>query len=235
MQDQLNITKQNQPKPDSKLEENLHILPKFGKDEEFPDPLKPKQKFKGVADAAQAAFESAAYAAAAARAAVELSRSESQDPDDQNSPRTPSKNVSDTHDSFKVMPQFKDKEIRLENQGQKFNRNTEELQKPKYGSSSNSGAETLKNNTMSMDTVGEADPFEKELVFDESDDETTNTQNSSQFTIQESPGFHASLDVGPGTKHLMSNAVAGLKNQNSTNLELENKPFSVRTRQVRGY
>ncbi|EYU29960.1 hypothetical protein MIMGU_mgv1a011015mg [Erythranthe guttata] len=38
------------------------------------------RKYKDVADAAQAAFESAAYAAAAARAAVELSRSESTDP-----------------------------------------------------------------------------------------------------------------------------------------------------------
>ncbi|KAL1568459.1 hypothetical protein AAHA92_00074 [Salvia divinorum] len=37
-------------------------------------------KYKDVADAAQAAFESAAYAAAAARIAVELSRSESGDP-----------------------------------------------------------------------------------------------------------------------------------------------------------
>ncbi|XP_052195725.1 uncharacterized protein LOC127803504 isoform X2 [Diospyros lotus] len=42
------------------------------------------RKFRDVAHAAQVAFESAAYAAAAARAAVELSRSESQDkgPDD---------------------------------------------------------------------------------------------------------------------------------------------------------
>ncbi|KAK6133830.1 hypothetical protein DH2020_032423 [Rehmannia glutinosa] len=38
------------------------------------------RKYKDVADAAQAAFESAAYAARAARAAVELSRSESTDP-----------------------------------------------------------------------------------------------------------------------------------------------------------
>lgn len=38
-----------------------------------------RTKYKDVADAAQAAFESAAYAAAAARAAVELSRSESAD------------------------------------------------------------------------------------------------------------------------------------------------------------
>ncbi|OWM89363.1 uncharacterized protein LOC116201894 [Punica granatum] len=42
---------------------------------ELSDSFKSRQKYKGVADAAQAAFESAAYAAAAARAAVELSRS----------------------------------------------------------------------------------------------------------------------------------------------------------------
>lgn len=38
-----------------------------------------RRKYRDVADAAQAAFESAAYAAAAARIAVELSRSESSD------------------------------------------------------------------------------------------------------------------------------------------------------------
>lgn len=38
-----------------------------------------RRKYRDVADAAQAAFESAAYAAAAARIAVELSRSESAD------------------------------------------------------------------------------------------------------------------------------------------------------------
>lgn len=42
------------------------------------------RKYKDVADAAQAAFVSAAYAAAAARAAVELSQSNHQ-PDDQDS------------------------------------------------------------------------------------------------------------------------------------------------------
>ncbi|KAL6577689.1 hypothetical protein OROMI_010017 [Orobanche minor] len=46
-----------------------------------------RRKYKDVAEAAQAAFESAAYAAAAARAAVELSRSDSIDPG--GSPHTP--------------------------------------------------------------------------------------------------------------------------------------------------
>ncbi|KAI4302225.1 hypothetical protein MLD38_038003 [Melastoma candidum] len=46
----------------------------------------PTRKFKDVADAAQAAFQSAAHAAAAARAAVELSRSAPQDPENQTGP-----------------------------------------------------------------------------------------------------------------------------------------------------
>ncbi|KAF7124381.1 hypothetical protein RHSIM_Rhsim12G0082500 [Rhododendron simsii] len=46
--------------------------------------LKGTRKYKDVTDAAEEAFKSAAYAAAAARAAVELSRSESHDPADQN-------------------------------------------------------------------------------------------------------------------------------------------------------
>ncbi|XP_041007543.1 IST1 homolog [Juglans microcarpa x Juglans regia] len=51
---------------------------------EFPESMTARKKYRDVAAAAQEAFESAAYAAAAARAAVALSRSESQDndPDD---------------------------------------------------------------------------------------------------------------------------------------------------------
>ncbi|KAK4771927.1 hypothetical protein SAY86_013702 [Trapa natans] len=55
------------------------------------DSLKAKQKYKDVVDAAQAAFESAAYAAAAARAAVELSRSNGSFGLDSPSSRSPRK------------------------------------------------------------------------------------------------------------------------------------------------
>lgn len=59
---------------------------------EVSDSFKAREKYKDVADAAQAAFESAAYAAAAARAAVELSRSDT--PRGPNDPSSPSpKNV----------------------------------------------------------------------------------------------------------------------------------------------
>lgn len=61
---------------------SLPVGIQYEKIEGFSDSVETRRKYKDVADAAQAAFESAAYAAAAAKAAVELSRSDSQDPDD---------------------------------------------------------------------------------------------------------------------------------------------------------
>ncbi|XP_076906336.1 uncharacterized protein LOC143562412 [Bidens hawaiensis] len=54
----------------------------------FSESRKGKKKYRDVEDAAQAAFESAAYAAAAARAAVELSRSRSFGSDNPDSPNS---------------------------------------------------------------------------------------------------------------------------------------------------
>lgn len=84
MQEQLKDKRQNQLEPKTREEQNLHILNEGGRYGELSDSFKSTQKYKDVADAAQAAFESAAYAAAAAKAAVQLYRSESHDPDDQN-------------------------------------------------------------------------------------------------------------------------------------------------------
>ncbi|KAE8709305.1 Gag protease polyprotein [Hibiscus syriacus] len=57
-------------------------------DQRLTESIKARKKYRDVADAAQEAFESAAYAAAAARAAVELSRigPQDSDPDDQSDP-----------------------------------------------------------------------------------------------------------------------------------------------------
>ncbi|CAI9096236.1 OLC1v1032333C1 [Oldenlandia corymbosa var. corymbosa] len=55
--------------------------------EEFTESVRLRTEYKDVAAAAQAAFESAAYAAAAARAAVQLSRSDSQDPHNPKGPK----------------------------------------------------------------------------------------------------------------------------------------------------
>ncbi|OVA05005.1 protein of unknown function DUF292 [Macleaya cordata] len=84
--DELN-QKQNQPEPyrptanldDARLGDETHdLIQEMDPNEQFSGSQRAR-KYRDVASAAQAAFESAAYAAAAARAAVELSRSESYD------------------------------------------------------------------------------------------------------------------------------------------------------------
>ncbi|KAI4357839.1 hypothetical protein L6164_001762 [Bauhinia variegata] len=209
-----NIQKQNEPKFGINIEESLHVLPEKEKDDEHSGSFKARQKYKGVADAAQAAFESAAYAAAAARAAVELSRSESHDPDDQDSPSPGLRNS-------------RGKGILSVNEGEELNKNAEELEKkPK------SAGEILKESTSSVDELGEADPLEKKPDFDESENDNDNEQNTSQVTSR----FHAPQEVDARDLRLpIVNAVAGSKMQSTPHLGLEKKPFSVRTRGVRGY
>ncbi|CAA0818612.1 Regulator of Vps4 activity in the MVB pathway protein [Striga hermonthica] len=63
--------------------------------------LGPRRKYRDVADAAQAAFESAAYAAAAARAAVELSRP---------GPFDPSGPTRTEHQTFEMIDETKESE-----------------------------------------------------------------------------------------------------------------------------
>ncbi|KAK2971563.1 hypothetical protein RJ640_017932 [Escallonia rubra] len=100
----------DQPKPDrmvnsggsAELEDDSLVLTEdVERVTSFTDSMKGRRKYRDVADAAQAAFESAAYAAAAARAAVELSRSESQDPDDQDKPSPRQRKVPNSQGSMK--------------------------------------------------------------------------------------------------------------------------------------
>lgn len=84
-----------------KLKDNSPILPEDIENEGLSDSMKGRRKYRDVAHAAQVAFESAAYAATAARAAVELSRSESYDPDDQSSPDSRPRNMFNTHEPMK--------------------------------------------------------------------------------------------------------------------------------------
>ncbi|KAF3431830.1 hypothetical protein FNV43_RR26566 [Rhamnella rubrinervis] len=139
------------------------------KDDRFSDSLKARKNYKDVADAAQAAFESAAHAAAAARAAVELSRSEPHDPDNQDSPRNQSRKLSHKQEPTETSSESEGEEIYIENQA--------ELKKSMPSSSTDSAR-------YKMDAEIQADPFEKDLVFDESDNETDNEQNSGPHLIQ---------------------------------------------------
>lgn len=142
VEEQSNVEIQNQHEPEKK-EENVNIL-SSGEKEELTNSFKGRQQYKDVAAAAQAAFESAAYAATAARAAMELSRSDSHDHD---SPRHQTRKVEDGHDN--VRSQVEEKEILSETQ-----------------------REQLEGDTISMDAELVADPLEKEVAFDDSDDET---------------------------------------------------------------
>ncbi|XP_019180431.1 PREDICTED: uncharacterized protein LOC109175598 isoform X2 [Ipomoea nil] len=88
-----------------------------------------KGKYKDVADAAQAAFQSAAYAAAAARAAVQLSRSESATTTGShhhppyNTPRFVADNKSSHPDTINI--QTNDEEKDIVNEGGGFNPETQ--------------------------------------------------------------------------------------------------------------
>lgn len=189
------------------------------KDDRFSDSLKARKKYRDVADAAQAAFESAAHAAAAARAAVELSRSEPHDPDNQDSPRNQRGKFSHEQEPTETSSESESEEIYTEKQA-------EDSKISMLSSSSDSAGYTL-------DAKTQADPFEKDLVFDESDSETDNEQNSrllshTQVTSSFRPGIK--IESGP-----QAHAAAGSGIQNEQRLNIEKGPFSVRTRHVRGY
>ena len=88
MQEQRNVNTQSQLQPEISENQDLNILLEGGNFGGFSDSFKAsREKYKDVADAAQAAFESAAYAASAARAAMELYRSEPREDDDDPSVR----------------------------------------------------------------------------------------------------------------------------------------------------
>ncbi|XP_020208171.1 uncharacterized protein LOC109793112 [Cajanus cajan] len=220
VEEHFNLEKQNLHEPEKK-EENASILPSRGKDEELTDSFKGRQKYKDVADAAQAAFESAAYAAAAARAALELSRSESHDPDDHDSPSPqPRKVEDDGHDNVRPPPE--ENEILSETE-EEFDKDIDDIKRPKDIISCNSTDEILKGAEI------DADPLEKEIVFDETDEETDNEHKRNQSS-KTSSEYGAGIEVGSGSRKLVLNTVAGSEMQSVPQLDLQKRPISVRTR-----
>ena len=183
-----------------KAKESLLPDDQIDKGEDFSGSMKTRKKYKDVADAAQAAFESAAYAAAAARAAVELSRTESHDPDDQSSPHRQRRLVSDGDESKheaasekdsgeiekpddglmfekKVHPienhesESEDEKIHNETQAQQSKWKKKEAElKRPMSSSSSDSAEGSFNVNSVSSEVIKL--LEKDIVFDDSDDES---------------------------------------------------------------
>ncbi|TYG85486.1 hypothetical protein ES288_A13G058100v1 [Gossypium darwinii] len=145
-----------------------------GDDDEFSDSIKTRRKYRDVADAAQAAFESAAYAAAAARAAVELSRSDSYDPDDQNGPNTRQNTVFDKQEAnSKDMENHGSQAVELNH--------TKKAPEIKMSSPSSEGSAEgiIDLRTMSFDEVDPLKLLEKEVVIYESDDDKYDSRGSS--------------------------------------------------------
>lgn len=163
--------------------------------------MKGRKKYKDVADAAQAAFESAAYAAAAARAAVELSRSGSYDPDDQNSPGSWSKKVSDSpeprvpngrgldREESEISNTYdhsvyEDEEIQMEknDEGSKIKKNARLSKNSLSGSSPYDSDHVLQETEFSKHTEVQTKAFQSEVVFDGSDDDEGTEQRPISLT-----------------------------------------------------
>ncbi|XP_054825616.1 uncharacterized protein LOC129323086 [Prosopis cineraria] len=214
-EEQLNAKTQNQPELKLREKQDLHILPEGGNFDWLSDSFKAREKYKDVADAAQAAFESAANAAAAARAAMELYRSEPHDNDDPSDGTSPQqRKVLNGRDPVNAASQLEHNETLSENQGEEeSDRSAERLGKQEYISRSDSGHEVLKQNSVPMneEVEVEVESQEKELPFS------------------------ADMEVGPSSRHQAPNPVSASKMQSTPQLDLQKRPFSVRTRHVRTY
>ncbi|KAF2311136.1 hypothetical protein GH714_019660 [Hevea brasiliensis] len=180
-----------------KLVGNFQISPEEMEKDAFSDSVKTRKNYRDVSDAAQAAFELAADAAAAARAAVELSRSEPHDPDNQNSPSNRGKKVSDKDESMKLESDHRSHVFHHENEATKLKGNNSAEQKEHL-----------------------VKQLEKDIVFDDSDNETHDL--GSNIRSGEIEG-----EVQEAEKKIPSIIQAGLNK--------EKGKFSVRTRGVRGY
>ncbi|GMN38781.1 hypothetical protein TIFTF001_008008 [Ficus carica] len=193
---------QHQPAPKT----GLHILPEDLEDGKF------SGKYKDVADAAQAAFESAAFAAAAARAAVELSRF-GHDSDSQDSPGSRQGKSADRNEPMKLESELEEEKIPVENQTVRLKRS--------FSSSSS-------------DDMNQANPSGKDVVFDDSDSETVDVKNNTSASdMKIPPRFQAGLKAD-SIQHSREKEAAGSEGESEPRLNLEKGPFSVRTWRLRG-
>ncbi|XP_030471793.1 uncharacterized protein LOC115689782 [Syzygium oleosum] len=219
---------------DSKLEvdNNMESTSKTKVVNDFSDSFEVQSEFKDVAEAAQAAFVSAAYAAAAARAAVELSRSESHGLDDQNSP-SPSARRLEARQKF----DHTEKQLQIEHgaRGSVRSRNAAETRLSMSSSTSDSGE------LITTPRVGAGWPnhSQGEIYFDESDNEKERDRSGSPSDFS-SPmripsNFRAGLRAESGVGGHVAHPAEATGMRVGQILDLERRPMSVRTRHVRGY
>ncbi|XP_075473416.1 uncharacterized protein LOC142504433 [Primulina tabacum] len=182
---------------------------------DFTESPKLRVKYRDVAHAAQAAFESAAYAAAAARAAVKLSRSESTHTDDQDPPNhQPTKLSSATfHPTRDEKDSLEDK-LKFEKvhpiQSHDWVPETENktgYKRSLSGTTADLEAENIKEmETSSEEGNIDSKPLATEVVFDQSDDEndevTEGSGNNSTTPLTTGLLQHnGELDLKPSQIH----------------------------------
>lgn len=192
---------QHQPAP--KTSAGSHGLP-----EDLDNDKLVTKQYKDVADAAQAAFESAAYAAAAARAAVELSRS-GHDSGNQGGPESQQGKSAQRNEPTKTESTLEEKKIPVEN-------HTVGLKRPSSSSSA--------------DAMSRVKPSAMDVVFDESDGEEMVVKNITSLSDMKICLKADSVQQDSRDKDYMGSGV-----ENAPRLNLEKRPFSVRTRQLWGY
>ncbi|KAI9084943.1 hypothetical protein K1719_033116 [Acacia pycnantha] len=144
-EEQLNAKMRNRPESVIRENQDLNILPEGGNFGGLSDSFKAREKYNDVADAAQAAFESASYAASAARAAMELYRSQPHDDDDDPSNST-------SPQQRKLLDGQDHKQNLSENQGEESDKSLEKPGKQEEDiSSSDSAHEILKEKSVLVD------------------------------------------------------------------------------------
>ncbi|GLU10806.1 hypothetical protein SLE2022_275870 [Rubroshorea leprosula] len=179
-------TKESTKFDDAMLRDVKNLPEDINLNEQFSWTIKSMNKYSDVTAAAQEAFESAAYAAAAARAAVELSRSESQDNDyDDQTGSSQQKGIVYDSDGSSP-PEFDIQEDTAALEGTKYSNNTPQFEKihpiENYSLKSESDDKTETQNAMeeskkkavivsisssasSLDSEGDISRDRKELLF----------------------------------------------------------------------
>lgn len=235
--------KKDQPQQETKVEGVFQILPEeMEKDNQYADSMRGRRKYKDVADAAQAAFESAAYAAAAARAAVELSQSKSLDHDDL-------RNLSPKQGKSSETDESKNIEIELESENKETHNGsihngstsieieeseiTTELKQPVSSSSSEAG-DACKENEIPIEAINIIDLLEKDLVFDESDVDAGNGESSSPTLEEKITSIEYGEKMESESAEITTNVEESENKNTAQNLSIVDEAV-VRTIDVRGH
>ncbi|CAH1416880.1 unnamed protein product [Lactuca virosa] len=197
----------------------------------FSESIKGKKKFRDVQHAAQAAFESAAYSAAAARAAVELSRPRSFDSDNPDSPNSrPRKALDSKPDKSKL-------QMRYEKSHESESESESALNlKEEHEDKVENDGEKIRKITVAGDTDGSdsdryKQPLEKTktIVFDESDNDIEN--NNTGFLS--SRNYDKGMDAEQEQPEYDSGFDEGWKMESGVKqLDITKRPISVRTKRV---